>query len=400
VPYGPLSALSRPQQFLKLEAAGGIVLCAAAVLALVLANSPLGPLYTRLLDVPLALQLDGLVLKKPLLLWVNDGLMAVFFMLVGLEVKREMLEGGLSNRSSAILPAVAAGFGMAAPALIYVLCNWGDAQALRGWAIPTATDIAFALGVLALLGPRVPPSLKLFLLAVAIIDDLGAIIIIAAFYTAELSGTALALAGVGVVLLIALNLAGVARRAPYMLAGVFLWVCVLKSGVHATIAGVVVGLAIPLRTSDAPSPLVSLEHDLHPWVAFGVLPLFAFANAGLRLTDIAPAILLDPIQLGIALGLFLGKQLGIAGSIWVTTRIGLAALPEGATWRQVYGLSLLTGIGFTMSLFIGSLAFPAEAYDIEVRVAVLFASSASAICGYLVLRTAPVSRMPVSRTRR
>ena len=285
MPYGPPSALSRLQQFLKLEAAGGIALCAAAVLALALANSPLGPLYTRLLDVPLGFQLDGLGLQKPLLLWVNDGLMAVFFMLVGLEVKRENARRRAIEPLQRILPAVAAVIGMAAPALIYVLCNWGNAQALRGWAIPTATDIAFALGVLAFLGPRVPPSLKLFLLAVAIIDDLGAIIIIAAFYTAELSRTALALAGVGVALLVALNLAGVARRAPYMLAGVFLWVCVLKSGVHATIAGVVVGLAIPLRTGDVASPLVGLEHDLHPWVAFGVLPLFAFANAGLRLTD-------------------------------------------------------------------------------------------------------------------
>ena len=392
MPIAASSAGSRLQRFLELEAAGGIVLCAAAALALVLANSPLGALYTRLLDVPLAVQVDGLIIKKPLLLWVDDGLMAVFFMLVGLEVKRELLEGGLSRRSDAILPAIAALGGMAVPALIYVLCNWGNPQALRGWAIPTATDIAFALGVLALLGPRVPASLKLFLLAVAIIDDLGAIVIIALFYTADLSLTALALATVGVAVLLALNLAGVGRRAPYMLAGVFLWVCVLKSGVHATIAGVIVGLTTPLKAGDSASPLRSLEHDLHPWVAFGVLPLFAFANAGVRFAGMAPAVLLDPIQLGVALGLFFGKQLGVAGSIWLALRLGLGALPDGADWRQLYGLALLTGIGFTMSLFIGTLAFPAEGYDVDVRIAVLLASLLSGICGYLVLRTAPVTR--------
>ncbi len=393
---GPQSALSRLEQFLKLESAGGIVLCAAAALALILANSPLGPLYTRLLDVPLAFQLDGLIIKKPLLLWVDDGLMAVFFLLVGLEIKREILEGGLSSPSRAVLPAFAAVGGMATPALIYVLCNWGDAQALRGWAIPAATDIAFALGVLALLGSRVPASLKLFLLAVAIIDDLGAILIIAIFYTADLSVTALALATAGIVTLIALNLAGVARRAPYMCLGVLLWVCVLKSGVHATIAGVIVGFTIPLRARDAPSPLTSLEHDLHPWVAFGVLPAFAFANAGVRLAGITPAVLLDPIQLGIALGLFIGKQIGIAGSIWIAVRCGVGTLPEGADWRQIYGLSLLTGIGFTMSLFTGTLAFPAEGYDVDVRVAVLLASLLSAILGYLVLRTASPAGQPKS----
>jgi Na+:H+ antiporter, NhaA family len=396
MPNEPQSALLRLQQFLKLESAGGIVLCAAAALALILANSPLGPVYTRFLDIPLSFQLDGLILKKPLLLWVDDGLMAVFFMLIGLEVKREIVAGGLSNLSSAALPAIAALGGMAAPALIYVLCNWGDAEALRGWAIPTATDIAFALGVLALLGPRVPASLKLFLLAVAIIDDLGAIVIIAALYTAELSLTAFALAGIGVALLIALNVAGVARRAPYILAGVFLWVCVLKSGIHATLAGVVVGLAIPLRAPHVPSPLLSLEHDLHPWVAFGVLPIFAFANAGVRLTGIAPADLLDWVQLGIALGLFLGKQIGIVGSIWIAIRCGLGALPEGADWQQIYGLALLGGIGFTMSLFIGTLAFPTEGYDLDVRVAVLLASSISAVCGYLVLRTAARAGQPKS----
>lgn len=383
------SAGSRLQQFLALESAGGIVLGAAAVLALILANSPLGPFYTRFLDIPLGVQAGSLLIKKPLLLWVNDGLMAIFFMLVGLEVKREILEGGLSDRSKAVLPVLAALGGMAVPALIYTAFNWGNADALRGWAIPTATDIAFALGVLSLLGSRVPPSLRLFLLAVAIIDDLGAIVVIAVFYTAELSWTALALAGVGVALLAALNLAGVTRRAPYILTGVFLWVCVLKSGIHATLAGVAVGMAVPLRELPAASPLHGLEHDLHPWVAFGVLPAFAFANAGVRLIGISLADLIDPIELGIAFGLILGKQVGVAGSIWAATRFGLGTLPEGADWRQIYGLALLTGIGFTMSLFIGTLAFPAEGYDIDIRIAVLIASLVSAVSGYLLLRTAP-----------
>ena len=393
---GPQSAPSRLEQFMRLESAGGIVLCAAAALALILANSPLGSYYTKLLDIPLAFQLGGLVIKKPLLLWVDDGLMAVFFMLVGLEIKREIVEGGLSRPARAVLPAIAALGGMAAPALTSHLWNWGDAEALRGWAIPTATDTAFALGVLALLGPRVPPSLKLFLLAVAIIDDLGAILIIAAFYTSELSVTALALAGAAVAVLVGVNLAGVRRRGPYMLTGIVLWVCVLKSGVHATIAGVIVGLTIPLRARDGSSPLMSLEHDLHPWVAFGVLPAFAFTNAGVRLVGIAPAVLLDPIQLGIALGLFVGKQIGIAGSIWIAVRCRIGTLPEGADWRQIYGLSLLAGVGFTMSLFTGTLAFPAEGYDVDVRLPVLLASLLSAICGYLVLRMSSPAGQPKS----
>jgi len=353
-----------------------------------MANTQLGTLYTNLLNVPIAIRVGDLAIAKPLLLWVNDGLMAVFFMVVGLEVKRETLEGGLSSVSHAVLPAIAAVGGIVGPVLIYLACVWGDAVALRGWAIPAATDIAFALGVLALLGTRVPPSLKIFLLALAIIDDLGAIVIIAAFYTAELSVLALALAGVGVVALVVLNLAGVTRIAAYLLVGIFVWVCVLKSGIHATLAGVVVGLAIPLRAKGGESPLQSLEHDLHPWVAFGVLPAFAFANAGVRLTDVAPTDLLDPIQLGIGLGLFVGKQAGVMGSIWAAIRLGLGVRPDGASWRQIYGMALLTGVGFTMSLFVSTLAFPAECYDADVRIAVLLGSVASAIGGYLVLRNA------------
>jgi NhaA family Na+:H+ antiporter len=382
------SAVSRLQQFLALESAGGIVLGAAAAVALILANSPFGSLYARFLDLPMAVQAGGFLLKKPLLLWINDGLMAVFFLLVGLEVKREVLEGGLSEPSRAVLPVLAAIGGMIVPAAIYVMLNWGDAQALRGWAIPTATDIAFALGALSLLGPRVPPSLRIFLLAVAIIDDLGAILIIAIFYTGGVSWVALVLAGGGILALAVFNLTGVTQRAPYILGGIFLWVCVLKSGIHATLAGVVVGMAVPLRTMRAGSPLIRLEHDLHPWVAFGVLPAFAFANAGVTLAGITIAELVHPVELGVVFGLIVGKPLGVAASVWAATRFGLAKLPENAEWRQIYGLALLTGIGFTMSLFIGGLAFPAEGYNVDIRIGVLIGSLFSAICGYLLLRTA------------
>jgi Na+:H+ antiporter, NhaA family len=388
------SAGSRLQQFLALESAGGIVLGAAALVALILANSPLGAHYTRLLDLRLAVEAGSFTLKKPLLLWVNDGLMAIFFMVVGLEIKREIAEGGLSSPRAALLPVVAAVGGMAAPALIYAGFNWGDPRALRGWAIPTATDIAFALGVLSLLGARAPASLRLFLLAVAIIDDLGAIAIIAVFYSAELSLAALALAGIGVAALAALNLAGVVRRTPYVLAGVFLWVCVLKSGIHATLAGVIVGFAVPLRGASGGSPLLAFEHDLHPWVAFGVLPVFAFANAGIRLAGVNLADLLHPVELGIALGLVVGKPLGVAGAVWVAIRLGLARLPDGSDWRQLRGLAMLTGVGFTMSLFIGSLAFPEEGYDVDIRIAVLLGSLVSAIAGYLLLRAGSRATQP------
>ncbi len=378
---------SRLQQFLALESAGGIFLFVAACVALILANSRFSSLYTNLLDLPLSIRAGGLAIEKPLLLWVNDGLMAIFFLLVGLEVKREAAEGELSNLSNAAMPAIAALGGMAGPALVYVAFNWGDSPSLRGWAIPTATDIAFALGVLALLGARAPPALKIFLLALAIIDDLGAILIIAVFYTADLSLAALALAGIGVAALVLFNMAGVSRRAPYLLVGTFLWACVLKSGIHATLAGVAVGLSIPMRAGER-SPLGEFEHDLHPWVIYGVLPAFAFCNAGLRLTDIAVADLLHPVQIGVALGLLVGKPLGVFGAIWAATRLRLAALPNGVDWLHIYGVALLTGVGFTMSLFIGTLAFPAAGYNIDVRVAVLTASVLSAICGTVVLYAA------------
>lgn len=385
MPLAP--AISAIREFLRLEAAGGILLVLASALALVWSNSPAAGVYVGLLDTPVAVQVGALKIAKPLLLWINDGLMAIFFMLVGLEIKREVLQGELSSLGQAALPGIAAIGGMAVPALVYVVINMGTPETLSGWAIPAATDIAFALGVLALAGRRVPASLKIFLLALAVMDDLGAIIIIAVFYTADLSLTALGLAGLGILGLLLLNLFGVKRLAPYMLVGLFLWIAVLKSGVHATLAGVVIGLAVPLRGAGDPehSPLRHLEHMLHPWVAFGILPLFAFANAGVSLAGLTFASLLEPVPLGIALGLFLGKQVGVVGFSWAAIRAGLARLPEGANWGQFYGVALLTGIGFTMSLFIGTLAFPQVGYSAAVRLGVLSGSLLSAVAGYLVL---------------
>jgi NhaA family Na+:H+ antiporter len=328
-----------------------------------------------------------LAIDKPLLLWINDGLMAIFFFLVGLEIKRELLRGELSTFGQALLPALAALGGMAVPAVVYVGVNAGDPAALAGWAIPTATDIAFSVGVLALLGSRIPVSLKIFLLALAIIDDLGAIVIIALFYTEHLSWTMLAPAAVGVAVLWALNARGVVRPAPYVLTGIFIWLCVLKSGVHATLAGVVVALAVPLK-SDAPEQaalLEQLEENLHPWVAFGVLPLFAFANAGVALHGLSAANLLASVPIGIALGLFIGKPLGIVAVSWLAVKSGLASRPEGANWAQLLGVGLLGGIGFTMSLFIGTLAFPDPAHAAQVRLGVLAGSLMSAVAGYFVL---------------
>ncbi|MDE0650721.1 MAG: Na+/H+ antiporter NhaA, partial [Gammaproteobacteria bacterium] len=344
------SPLGRLTALLKHEAAGGVLLMLAAVAALALDNSPLAPLYDALLTIPMVVQISALVLEKPLLLWINDGLMAVFFLLVGLEIKRELLEGNLSSWCQAALPALAAVGGMAAPALIYAALNAGDPAARRGWAIPAATDIAFAVGILALLGSRAPAGLKVFLLAVAVIDDLGAILIIAVFYTADLSLTSLAIAAAGAAVLLALNLAGVARLLPYILVGLVMWVAVLKSGVHATLAGVVIALFIPLRTKDAasaPPPLVRAEHGLHGFVALFVMPVFAFANAGVNLGGFSPGDFLSPIPLGIAAGLFFGKQVGIFGLTWAGVRLGICRLPEGVNWLQVYGASALAGIGFT-----------------------------------------------------
>ena len=369
------------------EAAGGAILLLAAMLAIAINNSPLAWLYDVLLDTPVSVRVGALVLDKPLLLWINDGLMAIFFFLVGLEIKKELLTGALSSFDRAILPALGAVGGMLVPALIYAAINAGNPAALRGWAIPAATDIAFAVGVLTLLGPRVPVSLKVFLLALAILDDLGAIVIIALFYTTGLSIVSLALAAAGCAVLATLNFRSKTRLAPYLLTGLFIWVCVLKSGIHATLAGVVVAIAIPLQSGNPehPSLLEELEERLHPWITFGVLPLFAFANAGVSLSGVRLVNLIEPIPLGIALGLFLGKGIGIAGTVWLSVNSGMARLPDGATWPQMCAVSVLGGIGFTMSLFIGMLAFPDPQYATPLRVGVLTGSLASAVVGYALL---------------
>lgn len=376
------------REFLRLEAASGIILVIAAVLAMALANSPLSSTYEMLFDMPMAIQVGGLSIAKPLLLWINDGLMAIFFLLVGLEIKREIREGELAGRDQALLPCLAALGGMIAPALIYAALNWGEPLQMRGWAIPTATDIAFALGVLALLGKRVPVALKVFLTALAIIDDLGAIVIIAVFYTADLSVESLVLAGMALALLLALNVMNVVRVSVFVVVGVALWIFVLKSGVHATLAGVALAMAIPMRNpaDSEHSPLIDVEHKLHVWVAYGILPLFAFANAGVSLAGVSIASLFDGLPLGIALGLFIGKQIGVFGATWLAVKLGLSRMPEGTSWPQIYGVSLLAGIGFTMSLFIGTLAFGAPEQAAQVRIGVLGGSLISAVAGYLVLR--------------
>jgi len=375
------------RNFLRLEAAGGIILAGAALLALILANSPLSHLYGAFLDIPGAVILGDLEIRKPMLLWLNDLWMAVFFFLVGLEIKRELVEGELSDLRAAALPIIAAIGGMILPALIYASLNWADGVDIRGWAIPAATDIAFALGVMSLLGSRVPLVLKVLLTAIAIIDDLGAIVIIAVFYTADLHVGVLGMAGAATVVLIGLNLAGVRSIVPYAVVGAVMWVCVLKSGVHATLAGVITALAIPLSEKDGHSPARFLEHVLHPWVAFLILPAFAFANAGISFAGIGFAALLDRVTLGIALGLVVGKALGIWGSIRLAVAIGAARMPEGVTERQIWGLAVLCGIGFTMSLFIGGLAFDDQAHAVAVRLGVLTGSVVAAVTGYMLLRT-------------
>ncbi len=383
-----LTSILHLREFLRLEAASGIILVIAAALAMIVANSPLGHFYTALFDIPVAVQVGGLGIAKPLLLWINDGLMAVFFLLVGLEIKREIREGELSSRDQALLPCIAALGGMIVPAVIYAALNWDDEEALRGWAIPTATDIAFALGVLALLGSRVPISLKVYLTALAIIDDLGAIVIIALFYTANLSVESLALSGIALVVLFVLNKMRVMRLSAYVLVGIALWVFVLKSGVHATLAGVALAMAIPTRDPADPerSPLREVEHQLHVWVAYGILPLFAFANAGVSLAGISVAALFEPLPLGIALGLLLGKQIGVFGATWLAVKTGVGRMPEGTTWAQIYGAAILAGIGFTMSLFIGTLAFVGNEQAAQVRIGVLGGSIVAALAGYFVLR--------------
>jgi NhaA family Na+:H+ antiporter len=376
--------------FFKLESAGGILLMLAAVLAVICSNTPLQSWYELLLSTPVEVRVGALEIGKPLLLWINDGLMAAFFFLVGLELKRELLEGELSDKRNIILPGVGALGGMVVPALIYYVFNKGNPVAMEGWAIPAVTDIAFALGVLALLGSRVPTSIKIFLTSLAIIDDIGAIIVIAVFYSAKISFTALVVVACCIPVLAWLNRRHVESKSLYLLIGVIMWVAMLKSGVHATLTGVILAMFIPIGSKSDPgySPLKSLEQDLHGAVTYFILPVFAFANAGITVTGLSTDQLLHSVPLGIALGLFAGKQIGVFIPCWLFIKLGIARLPGGMTWSALYGTSALCGIGFTMSLFIGSLAFEETGIDyiFDERLGIILGSVVSGVCGYLLLR--------------
>ena len=383
----PTNFLNR---FLKRESASGILLIFATALAMIFANTPLRAIYDMLIDTPVAIQVGALEIAKPLLLWVNDGLMALFFLLVGLELKREYLEGELNKVHNVVLPALGAVGGMLVPALIYIWANQGDDLAMQGWAIPAATDIAFALGILSLLGPRVPASLKIFLTSLAIFDDLGAILIIAFFFTSKVSMTALIVAGSCVVVLAILNRRGVVDKSPYLLVGAVMWVALLKSGVHATLAGVVLAMFMPMRDPKKPeiSPLKSLERDLHSAVAFVILPVFAFCNAGIHFSGVGSEQLLHGVSVGITLGLLFGKQIGIMFFCWLGIRLKVAKLPDGSNWGSLYGTAVLCGIGFTMSLFVGSLAFEETggSLGVDERIGIVAGSLASGLLGYFILR--------------
>lgn len=388
--------LTPVRDFMRLESAAGILLLVAAVVAILAANSPLAGLYDRLFETTVAVQVGALVISKPLFLWINDGLMAIFFFLIGLEVKREVMEGELSSMSQVALPAAGAMGGMLVPAGIYAWLNMGDSTALDGWAIPVATDIAFALALLTAFGPRVPLTLKIFLLTLAIFDDLAAIVIIALFYSQDLSLGALAFAAAALALAVVMNRTGVTRTSAYILLGVVLWVAVLKSGVHATLAGVLIAFCIPLRDEQGDSPLRDLEHDLHGPVAFVILPIFAFANAGLSLAGMTFADVTHPVTLGIILGLVVGKPIGILGFVGAAVASGIASLPRGVTWGQVAGVSLACGIGFTMSLFIAGLAFEhgSGEYFSGDRLGILLGSICSAVFAYIVLLVALPREIP------
>ncbi|MDA1043863.1 MAG: Na+/H+ antiporter NhaA [Verrucomicrobia bacterium] len=386
-------------RFLRLESAGGIILIFAAVLALIFANSPMQHYYALLLDSPIMIRIGTFEIAKPLLLWINDGLMAVFFFLVGLELKRELIEGELSKKRNIVLPGIGAIGGMVVPALIYTYYNSSDPTAMKGWAIPTATDIAFALGVLSLLGSRVPISIKIFLTSLAIFDDIGAILIIATFYTAKISLASLLVAACCIPVLAWLNKRNPDSIAIFIVVGVVMWVAMLKSGVHATLTGIILAMFIPMKSKSNPeySPLKHIELDLHFVVAFFVLPLFAFGNAGISLVGIGVKEVLHSVPLGITLGLFVGKQVGIFGFCWMATKLKLTSLPIGMTWGSLYGTAALCGIGFTMSLFIGSLAFEDSGVNtlFDERLGIILGSMASGIVGYLVLR----ARLPRDITK-
>jgi NhaA family Na+:H+ antiporter len=375
------------RDFMKMESAGGLILLIAAVVAMIIANSPLVGFYEALLDTPVAIQIGALAIQKPLLLWVNDGLMAIFFFLIGLEIKREFMEGELSSPSQIALPALGALGGMLVPAAIYAWFNWGDPIALDGWAVPVATDIAFALALLGVFGSRVPIPLKVFLLTLAIFDDLAAIVIIALFYSGDLSLTALMIGVAALALAMLMNRLGVTRTSSYILLGIVLWVAVLKSGVHATLAGVLIAFCIPMRGKDQSSPLQELEHNLHGPVAFAILPIFAFVNAGLPLSGISLSDLVHPVTAGITAGLLIGKPLGILLFVGAAVALKMITLPDKVTWSQLLGVGFVCGIGFTMSLFIAGLAFEHGSGDYFAgdRLGILVGSILSAILAYLIL---------------
>jgi NhaA family Na+:H+ antiporter len=384
------SVASAIREFMKLESAGGVLLLIAAVAAMLVANSPLLPVYDAFLDAPVGIQVADWTINKPLLLWINDGLMAIFFFLIGLELKREVLEGELSSASQIALPAVGALGGMFVPMAIFAWFNWNDPVALDGWAIPAATDIAFALALLSVFGSRVPTALKIFLLTLAIFDDLGAIVIIALFYSEDISLTLVIVGIVAFVIALLMNRAGVSRTSTYILLGIVLWVALLKSGVHATLAGVLIALCIPMRDKDGNSPLRSLEHDLHGAVVFAILPIFAFANGGLPFDGLTIDSVMHPVTLGIILGLFVGKPLGIMAFVGLAAMLRLVKLPDDVTWAQILGVAFASGIGFTMSLFIAGLAFEHGdgSYFDGDRLGVLIGSVLSAIAALLVLQLA------------
>lgn len=387
-------------RFFRLEAASGILLIIATLLALIANNSPLASSYNNFLNIPVAVVVGSLQISKPLVLWINDGLMAIFFLLVGLEIKREVLQGNLASPSQVVLPSVAALGGMLVPAIIYWSFNHHDPQAHSGWAIPMATDIAFSLGVLALLGKSVPTSLKLFLMTLAIIDDLGAIIVIALFYSGQLSLTAIGLAVICVVVLMIFNRLNVKNLGLYLIVGAILWVCVLKSSIHATIAGVVLAFIIPLKVEmpkeeQGNPPLIKLEHALSPWVSFFILPLFAFVNAGISFTSVTQDHLFSTVTLGIVLGLLIGKTVGVFSFTWIVVKLGFAKIPKGSNWLLILGVAMLCGIGFTMSLFIGSLSFPVGNEYVGIdRVGILSGSLLSALSGYLLMFWALKKKSP------
>lgn len=387
--------VQRWKRFIKTDASTGIILVLSAALALVLANSMFSNSYNEFLEFPVSISLGDFAISKPLVLWVNDGLMALFFFVVGLEIKRELFYGQLSHKDQVILPFLAAVAGIIFPALIYVAFNYQDAVAMNGWAIPSATDIAFALGIFILFGKHLPPSLKLFLLSVAIIDDIGAVIIIAIFYSEELAPYSLIIASIGLVTLFLFNRLKLENKTPFILVSVIVWAAVLKSGVHATLAGFAVAWFIPIARQKSASMSYQIEESLHPWISFFVLPLFAFANAGVGLTNASVDELFTPISIGIIGGLFIGKQLGIFTACFIAIKLKLCRLPKDATWSQLYGVCLLCGVGFTMSLFIGSLAFEEQglAYQTQVKVGVLIGSLISAIAGTLLIRKS-INKVP------